>query len=135
MKFSPISVNYTYAPPNHACRRDRSPSSARSAAAEWEFFNRIISDYQSDLPSPDIIINLTCPPLVQMDRIKSRGRSFESGYTLEYLQSITDRLGEYAESLAKIKETTLLTFDSEKHDITKPSGQKELLLLLKPNLL
>jgi deoxyadenosine/deoxycytidine kinase len=69
-----------------------------------------------------------------MERIKARGRSFESGYTLEYLQSITDRLGEYAESLANIPETTLLTFDSEKYDITKPSGQKALLSLINTHL-
>jgi deoxyadenosine/deoxycytidine kinase len=99
-------------------------------AAEWEFFTRIIGDYQSDLPSPDIVIHLTCSPTIQLARIKARGRSFESGYTLEYLQSITDRLSEYSESLANIKETTLLTFDSEKFDLTKPSGQKELLKLI-----
>lgn len=100
-------------------------------AGEWEFFTRIISDYQSDLPSPDIVIHLTCSPTTQLARIQARGRSFESGYTLEYLQSITDRLSEYAESLANVPETTLLTFDSEKYDLTKESGQKELLHLLR----
>lgn len=96
-------------------------------AAEWEFFTRIISDYQSNLPSPNIVIHLTASPATQLKRIKSRGRSFESDYKLEYLESITDRLHEYAESLANIKETQLLTFDSEKFDLTKPAGQKELL--------
>lgn len=104
-------------------------------AAEWEFFTRIVGDYQSDLPSPDLVIHLTCSPDVQLQRIKARGRSFESGYTLEYLQSITDRLGEYSESLSNIKETTLLTFDSEKYDLTKQSGQKELASLLSPHML
>lgn len=103
-------------------------------AGEWNFFTDIISDYKKDIPDPDIVIHVTANPTTQLERIKSRGRSFESGYTLEYLQSITDRLGEYAESLANPsadgKETTLLTFDSEKYDLTKPSGQKELLHLL-----
>jgi len=103
-------------------------------AAEWEFFTRIIGDYQSDLPAPDIVIHLTCSPTVQLQRIQARGRSFESGYTLEYLQSITDRLFEYSESLANIKETTLLTFDSQKYDLTKLSGQNALLSLLTPLL-
>ncbi len=100
-------------------------------AAEWEFFTRIISDYQSNLPSPNIVIHLTASPTTQLKRIKSRGRSFESDYKIEYLESITDRLHEYAESLANIKETQLLTFDSEKFDLTKPSGQKELLHLVR----
>ncbi|MFH2085355.1 MAG: deoxynucleoside kinase [bacterium] len=106
-------------------------------------------------PSPDIVVYLTCSPEVQLKRIKARGRSFESGYTLEYLQSITDRLSEYVESLAGNKTTKLytsslrrrhekctqtrsslryLTFDSEKFDLTKPAGQKSLLTLLSPLL-
>ena len=103
-------------------------------AAEWEFFTSIIEDYRSDLPSPDVVIHLTASPEVQMKRIKSRGRSFESGYTLEYLQSITDRLTEYTESLANIPGVTLLTFDSERHDLTKPASQKELIALIRSTL-
>lgn len=103
-------------------------------AAEWEFFTRIIGDYNSDIPSPNIIIHLTASPETQLTRIKARGRSFESGYGMEYLQNITDRLIEYTENLANIPSITLVTFDSEKHDITKISGQKELLKLLAPIL-
>jgi deoxyadenosine/deoxycytidine kinase len=100
-------------------------------AAEWEFFNAIITDYQSDLPSPDIIIHLTCSPKVQLARIKDRGRSFEADYQIKYLESITDRLHEYTESLANPsadgKKTQLLTIDTEKIDLTKSTGQKEFL--------
>lgn len=103
-------------------------------AAEWEFFTEIVEDYQGDLPAPNLIVHLTASPITQLKRIKARGRSFEAGYTLEYLQSITDRLGEYAESLANVPEVKLLTFDSEKHDLTKPSGQKELMSLVTPDL-
>lgn len=99
-------------------------------AAEWEFFTRIVNDYQSDLPSPDFVIHLTASPELQLERIKARGRSFESGYTLEYLRSITDRLSEYAESLANIPTTTLITFDTEKHNLIKESAQKELVSLI-----
>lgn len=105
-------------------------------AAEWEFFTRIIADYQSNLPSPNIVIYLTLSPKTQLKRIKSRARSFEADYKLEYLESITDRLHEYAESLDNPgpsgERTMLVTFDSEKFDLTKSSGQKELLSLLRP---
>jgi deoxyguanosine kinase len=99
-------------------------------AAEWEFFTRIIGDYQSNLPAPNIVIYLNVSPPTQLKRIKSRGRSFEADYKIEYLESITDRLHEYAESLANVKETQLLNFDSENFDLTKPSGQKELLKIV-----
>lgn len=103
-------------------------------SAEWDFFTQIIKDYQSEIPSPNIIIYLTCSPRVQLARIKARGRQFEEGYTLSYLQSITDRLSQYCESLANTTETSLLTFDSEQYDLTQLSGQKELLNLLKSSL-
>lgn len=100
-------------------------------AAEWDFFTDIINDYQKTLPQPDIVVHVTASPQTQLKRIESRGRAFESGYTLEYLESITDRLHEYTESLANIPTVQLLTFDSEKFDLTKPSGQKELVSLVK----
>ncbi len=100
-------------------------------AAEWEFFTQIVTDYKKALPDPDLVIHLTASPKTQLARIKARGRSFESGYTLPYLESITDRLTEYCENLANVKEIKLLTFDSEKNDLTQPSGQKALLHLLR----
>lgn len=103
-------------------------------ASEWEFFTNIVEDYRSNLPSPDVIIHITASPKIQLKRIKSRGRSFESGYTLEYLESITDRLTEYVESLANTPATTLITFDSEQYDLTQKSGQKSLLALVSPLL-
>lgn len=100
-------------------------------AAEWDFFSSIISDYKQNLPEPDIVVHVTASPAIQLERIKARGRSFESGYTLDYLQSITDRLHEYSESLANTPTTKLLTFDTDKYDLTKPSGQNELLKLVR----
>jgi len=103
-------------------------------AAEWEFFTQIVEDYRSNQPTPDLVIHITASPNIQLERIKARGRSFESGYTLEYLESITDRLTEYTESLANIPGTTLLTLNTEKFDLVSKKGQSELLSLLKPHL-
>jgi deoxyadenosine/deoxycytidine kinase len=69
-----------------------------------------------------------------MKRIATRGRSFESGYTLEYLQSITDRLTEYATSLTTLKDIVYLPFDTEQFDLGMPANQQKLLSLLKPTL-
>jgi len=103
-------------------------------AAEWDFFSRIIEDYKRDLPDPDIVIHLTCPPQIQLKRIASRGRSFESGYTLEYLQSVTDRLTEYAASLANAKNVTYLPFDTQEFDLSQEKNQQKLLNLVVQNL-
>lgn len=100
-------------------------------ASEWEFFTSIIQDYTHSLPEPDIVIHLTASPEIQLERIKGRGRSFESGYSLEYLESITDRLTEYAESVANRPGVTLLTHDTEAHDLATPLGQSHLLTTLR----
>lgn len=100
-------------------------------AAEWEFFTTIINDYKKNIPEPNIVIHVTASPATQLKRIKARGRSFESGYTLDYLESITDRLTEYSESLANHAHSTLLTFDTEKYDLSSAIGKKELLKLIK----
>lgn len=100
-------------------------------AAEWEFFTEIIQDYTRTLPEPDIVIHLTASPRAQLKRIEARGRSFESGYTLEYLQSITDRLTEYAESVANRPGVTLLSHDTEKYDLATPAGQSHLIANLR----
>ncbi len=103
-------------------------------AAEWEFFTKIVDDYKSNLPTPDIVIHLTASPKTQLKRIKARGRSFETGYTLDYLQSITDRLAEYRETLSGDTKTELITIDTEEYDLTLPSGQKHLISLVKKSL-
>lgn len=96
-------------------------------ASEWEFFTDIIQDYTRDLPEPNVVIHLTASPEVQFKRIKARGRSFESGYTLPYLQSITDRLTEYAESVANRPGVLLLSHNTEHHDLSTPPGQSHLI--------
>ena len=96
-------------------------------AAEWDFFSEIISDYQKDLPNPDIIIQLLAKPTTQLKRIKRRGRSFESSYTLEYLKQITDRLDEYTRMIQTKKEINHITFDTENKNIYSKKYQQEFL--------
>lgn len=103
-------------------------------AAEWEFFSQIVSDYARSLPPPNLVLYVTASPTTQLARIKARGRTFESGYTIEYLKSITDRLSEYVESLANIPAITLQIFDSEKYHPEQPKGQQQLLSLTEPFL-
>lgn len=100
-------------------------------AAEWDFFTSIVNDYKKSLPEPDIVIHVLASPEIQLERIVSRGRSFESGYTLEYLQSITDRLTEYAASLENNPKTLYVPFDSQKNNVTQASGRKQLIKLIK----
>ena len=96
-------------------------------AAEWDFFSEIISDYQKSIPNPNIIVQLLAKPETQLKRIKKRGRSFESGYTLKYLKQITDRLDEYARSIQNQPDITLITFNTDKYNIHSKPGKSHLL--------
>jgi deoxyguanosine kinase len=100
-------------------------------AAEWDFFSEIIEDYKKSIPSPNIIIQLLAKPETQLKRIQKRGRSFESGYTLKYLNQITDRLDEFARSIQNQPDTTLITFNTEKYNILSKPGSSHLLTQIK----
>ena len=41
---------------------------------------------------PDLLINLTCPAAIVMERIKKRGRDFEAQVPLDYVQSLIDEI-------------------------------------------
>jgi len=92
-------------------------------AAEWDFFSEIIGDYEKLLPPVNVVVELKAKPKTQKKRIKERGRSFEKHYTLEYLRSITDRIGEYTRSLDDVEETLLVSFDTDKDNAMVMPGK------------
>jgi deoxyguanosine kinase len=99
-------------------------------SAEWNFYQEILEDYQTNLPQPNLVIALLAKPTSQLKRIKARGRSFEAGYTLEYLKQITDRLHEYLRSLESHPTCQLLTIDTDRENLTLPSAQTKLITKL-----
>lgn len=99
-------------------------------AAEWDFYHEIINDYQKLLPEPNLIIYLQADVQTQRNRIKKRGRSFETGYQLSYLSQITDRLEEFTQSIDPTK-TRLTSVNTQKiNALTKP-GKTHLIKLVK----
>lgn len=53
---------------------------------DYVAYRRVFNLVTKYLPRPDLLIYLVAPPDVLMDRIRERGRSMESGISLEYLQ-------------------------------------------------
>ncbi len=103
-------------------------------AAEWDFFTAIVEDYKKNIPEPDVVVLLTASVETQQKRIASRGRGFESGYTPEYLQSVTDRLEEYAASLENKPAVTRIPLSTEEFDLATPKGAAELVKRVKSTL-
>lgn len=77
--------------------------------------------------TPDILINLVCPSDVILDRIRKRGRSFESGVALDYVQSLNEEIQrqvKYVEHYMKVihVDAEMLDFENNPEDIEKVLG-------------
>ena len=83
---------------------------------EYELYNKIFEALKIDIPKPDLIIYLQAKPETLLERIKSRGNSFERNITLAYLQKITDAYTEYFYSY---KESPILIINTSNVDVNK----------------
>lgn len=99
-------------------------------AAEWQFYLDLVNDLKTKAMDPHLVIYLKTSPRTQLQRIKARGRDFETAYTFKYLAQLTDRLEELIESFQNDHQPYLI-FDTEKHNILKPAGKKALISQVK----
>mgnify|MGYP000063218104 CR=1 FL=1 len=77
------------------------------------------------LPKPNLIIYLRASPHFLLQRIRSRGRDFEQGITLEYLQGLHEA---YENWVARASaELPFLVVDAESFDIHRPGDIERVL--------
>jgi deoxyadenosine/deoxycytidine kinase len=79
------------------------------------------------LPTPDLIIYLRASPGFLLERIRQRGRGFEQGITLEYLQGLHQ---DYEDWVARASSLPFLTIDAESFDINRPADVERVLALI-----
>lgn len=91
-------------------------------AAEWQFYLDLVTDLKKDYVEPDLVVYLKCTPETLLKRIRARRREFEKHYDVTYLAQLVDRLEELVEKLAG-EGVSLVVFDAEKNNFTKPSGK------------
>lgn len=56
---------------------------------EFELYRDLFTQLKSRLPRPDLVVYLRAEPDVLLERIRKRGRPFETGIGADYLQRIT----------------------------------------------
>lgn len=95
-------------------------------AAEWQFYLDLVTDLKKDYVEPDLVVYLKCSPETLLKRIRTRRREFEKRYDITYLAQLVDRLEELAEKLTG-EGVSLIVFDAEKNNFTKPSGKTALI--------
>lgn len=63
---------------------------------------------------PDLLINLVCDPEVIMQRIKKRGRAFESEVTIDYVRALTSEIQSQVQAVSHYM--PILNLDAASYD-------------------
>jgi len=81
------------------------------------------------LPPPDLIIYRRASPEFLLERIRSRGRGFEQGITLEYLRGLHEAYEDWISRAATTM--SVLTLDAEECDLYCPEDVARVLQLVR----
>lgn len=73
-------------------------------------FAAVHREIHHGLPKPDLVIHLVCDPVIELERIKQRGRDVEQSITVDYLASLNRALAEVLKTEARSR--NVLTIDS-----------------------
>jgi deoxyadenosine/deoxycytidine kinase len=90
-----------------------------------KLYNRIFNLMRHHIRPPDYLIYLTASPSTLLERIRKRGRSFETLITLDYLTSLRKFYEDY---LANYKTSPVLKTDTDSLDyVNKKEDQQHIL--------
>jgi deoxyadenosine/deoxycytidine kinase len=88
-------------------------------------YRRVFNLVVDHLPEPDLLIYLTAPPELLLERIRSRGREIEEGISLEYL-SLLDSF--YQDWLETFDLCPVLTIKSDDLDFVHKPGHLDIVV-------
>lgn len=88
-------------------------------------YRRVFDLVVDHLPEPDLLIYLTAPPELLMERIKARGREMESGISLNYL-SLLDSF--YRDWMETFDLCPVLTIKSDDLDFVHKPGHLDIVV-------
>ena len=80
-------------------------------------FYSLVGSLERLLPPPSLIIYLHAPAEQLLRRVRSRGRSFERGLALPYLERLQ---GKYSDWIAGYTKGPLIRIDTEAYDFRRP---------------
>lgn len=82
---------------------------------------------------PDLLINLVCDPEVIMQRIKKRGRSFESEVTMDYVVDLTSEITRQVKAVSHYMR--VLTLDAASYDFdARPQDNDKIISIIQQAL-
>lgn len=82
---------------------------------------------------PDLLINLVCDPEVIMQRIRKRGRSFESEVTMDYVVDLTSEIARQVKAVSHYMR--VLTLDAASYDFdARPQDNDKIIAIIQQAL-
>ncbi|MBN1826202.1 MAG: deoxynucleoside kinase [Candidatus Eisenbacteria bacterium] len=93
--------------------KDRIFASINLTDDEMVLYERLMEVMEKEIPKPDVVIYLRAGVPLLMERIRKRGRAFESSLTPDYLQVLQEA---YNYFFSHYTSTPLLTVDANRTD-------------------
>lgn len=78
------------------------------SSEDFKLFNQMYNTYRTLVPQPDIIVYLDCSPKECKRRMSFRGREYEEGVDLEYLEQLRDQYEELYKSYPEGRKVRIL---------------------------
>lgn len=104
----------------------------QTAAVEKPVFRALDSLIETIGP-PDLLINLVCPAEVIMDRIKKRGRAFESDVSIDYVRALTAEIQNQVTAVSHYM--PILNLDARSYDFdARPDDNERIIRIIQEEL-
>jgi deoxyadenosine/deoxycytidine kinase len=101
--------------------------------SRFDTFQNVYNEARSHVSPPSLLIYLRCDPVVELVRIRARGREAEKSITVDYLASINDRLASLIAALPASQ--AVLPIDSVVYDFAHDEHAKAEMMALVLNKL
>jgi len=100
---------------DHSMQKDKMFAHFLLRDRESRLYDRIAQAVAGNIAEPDLVVYLDAPTATLLERIRSRGRPYESHIDADYL----DRLrGAYGEVLEAVNESRVVTIDTSTFEVS-----------------
>ncbi len=97
-------------------------------STQHEAFERVAQEVREILGAPSLVVHITCPPEVELNRIRLRGRSQESQIDVSFLDALNTAVSARVGLLAP---DSVLAIDSSEIDFREEAGAEMVLRALR----
>lgn len=89
-------------------------------------FDRVLAEVNADIGRADLLVHIVCPPLVELERIRRRGRTAESRISVRFLRSLNVSIAEGVRRAAR--RSRVVTVDSAQVNYATNARDRKALL-------